>query len=286
MNERILVVDDDQTIRSLIADILQDCGFVVDLAVDGLDALEKMQDENYDLFIIDVFMPRMDGLELLTKIKDFNPLAVVVVSTGFSSVENAIQAIRNGAYHYLTKPIQADALIQVVKAGMDHALMLTNIPGSSREAGDPSLESKAPALLQGFNLEQCNEFRDCGSLAYYKEGDTVPLIENPGAMVWVESGYLTVYVNKIAIETLEAGDIWGEEVFVNINTSSCTLIVQKDCQLRHFNRKRLIEFFTYQEETLVKRYMINLIQNAYSRWWRAVMGIVLNHGFFALDQQD
>ena len=118
MNNKILVVDDEQSIREIIRDFLTESGYQVTLAVDGLDALEKVQFELFDLYLIDIYMPRMTGLELLEKIKQIQPLAVVIISTGYSSIDVAVKAIRSGAFHYLTKPIQAEELINVVNSGL------------------------------------------------------------------------------------------------------------------------------------------------------------------------
>ena len=84
---KIMIVDDEQNIRDIISEFLSETGYSVAVAVDGVDALEKVQYEQYDLYIIDVYMPRMDGLELLVKLKELQPLAVVIVTTGFSSIE-------------------------------------------------------------------------------------------------------------------------------------------------------------------------------------------------------
>ena len=118
MKRKILVVDDEQNIREIIKDLLEMRGYEVTTAVDGEDALEKMKFESFDLFILDVFMPRLNGLELMKKIKETLPLAVIIISTGYSSINGALNAIRNGAFHYITKPINGDELFKVVDKGI------------------------------------------------------------------------------------------------------------------------------------------------------------------------
>ena len=107
MKKNILCVDDEQEIRELITELLETKGYRVVTAADGEDALEKMKHDSFDLFLIDMSMPRMDGMTLLKEIKKVQPLAVVIVLTGFSSIEGAVNAIHAGAYQYLSKPVKA-----------------------------------------------------------------------------------------------------------------------------------------------------------------------------------
>lgn len=285
MPRRIMVVDDEQNIRDIISEFLSETGYSVTVAVDGMDALEKVRYEQFDLYIIDIYMPRMDGLELLVRLKELQPLAVVIVTTGFSSIDVAIKAIRTGAYHYLTKPIQADELLKVVESGLEHGLALSEIPGSTA-ASEPGAEAGELPLLRGFSPEQQREFRFIGKIVQYKEGTEIPLADEPGGMIWIESGRVAVYHNNALVESLKPGDIWGEECFINTGAVFTRLKARQDVQLRHFNRRGLIEFFTYQDETLTKRYMINLIQSIYMKWRRSIFRLGLYSGFSPLDKRD
>ncbi|MBP7310031.1 MAG: hypothetical protein KA984_01935, partial [Candidatus Cloacimonetes bacterium] len=85
--------------------------------------------------------------------------------------------------------------------------------------------------------------------------------------------------NSAVVDTLKEGDIWGEETFVNPAAGFTILKAQSELQLRHFRRQKILEFFTYNDETLTKRYMINLIQCLYSKWRRSVIKIGLYTGF-------
>ena len=166
MQYRVMVVDDEQNIREIISEMLTDAGYSVSLAVDGMDALEKIQYEQFDLYILDIYMPRMNGLELMVKLKELQPLAVVVVTTGFSSIDVAVKAIRNGAFHYLTKPIQAEELMKVVASGLEHKRELNEAGGQAAEIQTETTESM---LLRGFSPEQIREFKSVGSFACYKK---------------------------------------------------------------------------------------------------------------------
>lgn len=281
MNPRIMVVDDEQNIRDIISEFLIEMGYAVSVAVDGLDALEKVAYEQFDLYIIDVYMPRLGGLELITKLKEIQPLAVIIVTTGYSSIDVAIKAIRTGAYHYLTKPIQADELLKVVESGLKHA---ADLGEASTATADSTLQAQDKhsdmLLLRGFTKEQERDFRNLGTASQYQYGDTIPLDdEELGSLIFVESGRLNVIHNGAVVETLKDGDIWGEETFVNPAAGFTILKAQSEVCLRHFRRKKILEFFTYNDETLTKRYMINLIQCMYMKWRRSIFRIGLYTGF-------
>jgi len=274
-----MVVDDEQNIREIVSEFLTEMGYKVTLAVDGMDALEKVQYEQYELYLVDVYMPRLNGIDLLIKLKEIQPLAVVIIMTGYSSIDIAIKAIRSGAYHYLTKPIQAEELIKVVESGLKHSSDLGDVSTLSLAPLEISSELIDLLLLRGFTQTQQQDFRQLGNTVQYLPNQTIPLTEEPGSMIWVESGRVTVYHNNSVIDTLKSGDIWGEETFINTNSIFTALKAKTECQIRHFSRKKLIEFFTYNDETLTKRYMINLIQCVYSKWKRSVYRIGLYSGF-------
>jgi len=277
---RIMVVDDEQNIRDIICELLQEMGYEVSVAVDGIDALDKVALEQYELYIIDVYMPRLGGLELIAKLKEIQPLAVIIVTTGYSSIDVAIRAIRTGAYHYLTKPIQAEELLKVVESGLAHASDLSEAAtGSLETSAAPHEKQNDTLLLRGFTPEQVHEFRNLGVITTYQQGEAIPLDEETGSMIIIEDGWLNVMYNGTMVETLKAGDVWGEESFMNFNSIFTTLVAKNDVQLRHFKRKKIMEFFTYNDETLTKRYMINLIQCMYMKWRRSIFRIGLYSGF-------
>ncbi|MBM4403045.1 MAG: response regulator [Candidatus Cloacimonetes bacterium] len=278
MAHKILVVDDEQSIRDIIREFLFEMGYEVKVAVDGVDALDKARFETFDLYIIDIYMPRLDGLELLLRIKELQPLAVVIITTGFSSIDVAVKAIRNGAYHYLTKPIQAEELTKVVESGLKHSEELKDVNSISAPPGS-AVEQPEMLLLRGFTPEQQQDFRAVGVSCKYNAGDTIPQDNAIGSMLWIESGKIAVKYRNATVETLKTGDIWGEESFITSNPVFTQLIAAEVTQVRHFNRGKLIEFFTYNDETLTKRYMINLVQCIYVKWRRAVYRIGIFSGF-------
>ena len=107
---RILVVDDDPEMGSLLSDLLKEEGYTVDTATSGEQALTKMGDCDYPVVISDLIMKGMPGLTLLREIKRLYPETNVIIMTAFGSIETAIQAMKEGAYDYVTKPVKSEEI--------------------------------------------------------------------------------------------------------------------------------------------------------------------------------
>ena len=120
MKARILIVDDEATIRDTLCTVLKEEGFDAESAENGRAALEKIQQNNYDLVITDLRMPEMDGLELLKAVKLNSPQTSVIIITAYGSMESAIEALRLGAFDYLIKPLDFDDVILRVRRLMEH----------------------------------------------------------------------------------------------------------------------------------------------------------------------
>ncbi|GAB4387995.1 MAG: sigma-54 dependent transcriptional regulator [Thermodesulfovibrionales bacterium] len=116
---RILVIDDDETIRDLLEEFFTGKGFDVTLASDGQAGLDLLREEKFDLFLVDIIMPEMDGLEVLRKASEMNISIPAVVLTAFGTVKTAVEAVKLGAYDYITKPFILDELLLVVKRALD-----------------------------------------------------------------------------------------------------------------------------------------------------------------------
>lgn len=111
----ILIVDDEQSQREIVADILKDNGFPVYLAEDGDQALRLFGKHKYAIVLTDLKMPGKDGIDVLNGVKELHPETQVIIMTAFGTIPGAVNAIKNGAYDYLTKPFKKDELIQVVQ---------------------------------------------------------------------------------------------------------------------------------------------------------------------------
>ena len=112
---RILLIDDDESIRKAVSKALEKAGYRVETAENGTQAIEKAQANFYNLALIDIRLPDMEGTKLLTMIKDTTPRMVKIILTGYPALQNAIEAVNKGADAYLTKPINLAELRKVIK---------------------------------------------------------------------------------------------------------------------------------------------------------------------------
>ncbi len=112
---RILVADDEESMRWVLSKALKRKGFSVDLAHDGRQALELIKDNCYDLAILDIKMPGINGLDLLEKIREMKSDLLVVIMTAEASMKNAVEAMKRGAYDYITKPFDLDVIDAIIE---------------------------------------------------------------------------------------------------------------------------------------------------------------------------
>lgn len=113
--KRILIVDDDETILKSLREILQSEGYYVDAVKTGREAIEKSLVQFYNLALLDIKLPDMEGTELLTKMNTNTPRMMKVMVTGHPSLENAVEALNLGADAYIMKPVNPEELLKVVE---------------------------------------------------------------------------------------------------------------------------------------------------------------------------
>ncbi len=118
--ETIHIIDDEKIIHEVLEDLLVSEGYECRLSSNGEEALKKHQSESFDLVLLDLLMPGMDGIEVLQKIKKIDPNAVVIIITAYASIESAISAMKKGAFDYIQKPFQHDELLISVKRAIKH----------------------------------------------------------------------------------------------------------------------------------------------------------------------
>jgi DNA-binding NtrC family response regulator len=116
--QKILVVDDDLAFRVGTIALLEDNGFEAGVATNGQEAKQKLAEKHYDLVLSDLVMPGMNGIELLTQIRGSQPDVIVIMVTGFASIRTAVEAMRLGAYDYVTKPCDNDELIIKIRRAL------------------------------------------------------------------------------------------------------------------------------------------------------------------------
>jgi two-component system response regulator HydG len=118
-----LVVDDDPAHRTMLRTLLTGWGYSVLEADDGSTAIEKVHERAFDLILMDIRMIKVSGLQALAEIRSLNPAIPVIIMTAYSSVESAVEAMKGGAYDYLTKPLDFDELRIVMERAMEHRML-------------------------------------------------------------------------------------------------------------------------------------------------------------------
>ncbi len=113
-NSKILLADDDADQRRLLRDLLTPQGFLLDEAEDGVVAVEKLQNTDYDLLLLDVKMPNITGMDVLKSIRERDLSCRVIVITGVSDISLAIESIKHGADDYIAKPYRVDKLLDSI----------------------------------------------------------------------------------------------------------------------------------------------------------------------------
>jgi len=115
----ILVIDDDRGIRESLEAVLSEEGYTVDLAENGQEAIRKSKTCFYNLALVDLRLPDMDGLRLLTEMMETVPKVIKIIITGYPSLENAIEAVNRGADAYLVKPYTMEQLLRTIKEHLE-----------------------------------------------------------------------------------------------------------------------------------------------------------------------
>lgn len=131
----ILVVDDEEVIREGMRRILEAEGFHVITSASGQTAIEKIQERDFDVVVTDLKMPGMDGIEVLKTIKILQPEVPVIIITGYSTVDTAVDAMKNGAFDYIAKPFTSDLIIDKVQKAIDHKTLAMENLSVSKEYG-------------------------------------------------------------------------------------------------------------------------------------------------------
>jgi two-component system response regulator HydG len=149
---KILVVDDDKSHRFMLKSMFTEWGWNVEEADDGTTAVAAVEEHSYDAILMDVRMAKMDGMEALKKIHEFNPAIPVVIMTAYSSVDSAVEAIKIGAHDYLTKPLDFERLRLTMARALDHRQVVEEKEGAKslkrEEIDTTGIVGKSPVMQE------------------------------------------------------------------------------------------------------------------------------------------
>jgi DNA-binding response OmpR family regulator len=179
MTARILVVDDEATIRKFIVRVLEREGYVVDSAADGQAAYERLQASHFDVLLTDIKMNYMDGVGLLRMAKRAQPDLAVILFTGHATVQTAVEALRNGAFEYLLKPVKNQHIVETVQKALQHRDneqrrdRLETIAGQIVDAFDPNQQHKPATTTETMTIGPLR--LDAASFQSYRDNEPLPL---------------------------------------------------------------------------------------------------------------
>lgn len=150
---RILIVDDEPVMQDVLGTLLRREGFQVTQAANAAEALRQADEHDFDLVLLDLMLPDRPGLEVLTELKQRDPELVVVVITAYSSVETAIVAMREGAFHYIPKPFKNQEVVLTIRKGLEQRRLRTENRALRQQlAGLDTLIWRSPAMEEVVEL--------------------------------------------------------------------------------------------------------------------------------------
>src|SRR5579872_1562920 len=120
----ILIIDDEKAIRKTLSEILSYEGYKIDEAGDGEEGFRKFREKEYDVILCDIKMPKMDGIEFLEKAKESNPDLPIIMISGHGTIETAVEAVKKGAYDYISKPPDLNRLLITIRNAMDKTTLV------------------------------------------------------------------------------------------------------------------------------------------------------------------
>ncbi len=180
MSSKILIADDEKAIRDSLKMVLEEEGFTTETAADGEEALDKINNNEIEIVITDIKMPKIDGIELLDEVSKTHPDIFFIVMTAYASVNTAIDSLRKGAYDYLIKPIEFDDLIIRLKRLVEYKKLAQENKALrqrvSSEAGFTNLIGKSEPMKKIFNLISQVAPTNSNVLIYGKSGTGKELV--------------------------------------------------------------------------------------------------------------
>jgi two-component system nitrogen regulation response regulator NtrX len=213
MSASILVVDDEESILTSLSSILQDEGYDVAVVKNGLEALRVYTMDPPDLMLLDIWMPEMDGMETLRRVREVSPTAQIMMMSGHGSIETAVKAIKLGAYDYIEKPLSLENVTLRVKHALDqHRLEQENRTLRTSVQRKFELVGQAPAMQQLRQLIETAGPTNSRVLIGGENGTGKELVARAIHQHSARAGRTFVAVNCAAIpETLIESELFGHE---------------------------------------------------------------------------
>jgi len=216
MRHRVLVADDDESARTGLAELLSTWGYEVEQAIDGKDALERVPAFGPTVVVADLVMPGLDGVALLKPLAELNPNTAVILLTGHATVETAVSAMREGAYDYLTKPVDARRLRVLLDKAVERGEMLREVTLLRRQLkeslGIGPILGASPPMQEIYRLIELAAASSAPVLITGETGTGKELVARTIHQMSARAKGPFVAVNCSAIpETLMESELFGHE---------------------------------------------------------------------------
>jgi len=189
---KILVVDDEETARISLADILRLEGYEVKAVASGEAAIESLEEDSYDLMLLDIKMPGMDGVEVMLQATEMAPDTLIILLTAYGSLETAVDALRHGAHDYLTKPASPHEILSSVASGLARRsenqrkrLLLGQLESSLQELKDVEGVSQASVVGRRVVTLPGDVMADMARREVWRGNDKVSLTPTEGKLLKV-----------------------------------------------------------------------------------------------------
>ncbi len=174
MKVRVLIVEDEQLIRWSLRQKLEACGYDVTEVENGKEAFAAIDKDTYDLVMLDYKLPDMTGLDILRKVREVDSDVVVIMMTAYSNVETAVDAIKLGAFDYISKPFDMDMVLSTVKKALETTKLRREVRELRRhidhEYGTDSIIGQAPCMQELFDT--INQVAASGASTVFLRGDS------------------------------------------------------------------------------------------------------------------
>jgi len=212
----VLVVDDERTVLRTIGDTLVERGFSVTLAETGAQAIEHISTHTFDIVVTDLKLPDADGIDIVRAVKAASPSTGVIVITAYGSIQNAVQAIREGARHYITKPFDLDELMVHIERLCEHATLAAEYERMRQEleahSGTQTIAARSAAMRILLDMVGAVASSDASVVIHGESGTGKELIARNIHQLSERSSKPLIVVNCSAVpEALAEAELFGVE---------------------------------------------------------------------------
>jgi two-component system, NtrC family, response regulator HydG len=213
---RILVVDDEESHRIMLRAVLKDEGYEVTEATDGAEAVKAVEQQPFDLILLDLRMTTMDGIEALVEVRKISPLVPVLIMTAYASVKTAVEALKAGAFEYLTKPLDTDELKILIEKALEFYHLRTENMALKERLGDrfdfSKIIGRSPKMKEVFEILALVAPTDATVLILGESGTGKELVANSIHQNSKRASQPFVKVSCAALpETLLESELFGHE---------------------------------------------------------------------------